>query len=58
MDEILEKIWGWDYEGTARTVDNFVLRLRKLFEPDPGHPIYLHTVWGVGYQFTPEGNSP
>lgn len=49
-DTILERIWGWDYEGTARTVDNFVANLRKKIEPDPGNPIYLHTVPRMGYR--------
>ena len=38
---------------TERTVDNFVLRLRKLFEPDPEKPRYILTVRGVGYRFVP-----
>ncbi|PZA07061.1 MULTISPECIES: response regulator transcription factor [unclassified Meiothermus] len=54
-DEILDRVWGGDIFPSSRTVDNFIVRLRKLFEPDPAHPIYLHTVWGVGYRFTPEG---
>jgi two-component system alkaline phosphatase synthesis response regulator PhoP len=54
-DEILDAVWGDDAFPSSRTVDNFVMRLRRLFEPDPSAPIYLHTVWGVGYKFTPEG---
>jgi two-component system, OmpR family, alkaline phosphatase synthesis response regulator PhoP len=54
-DDILDAVWGDDVFPSSRTVDNFVLRLRKLFEPDPASPIYFHTVWGVGYRFTPEG---
>jgi two-component system alkaline phosphatase synthesis response regulator PhoP len=54
-DDILDEVWGDDAFPSSRTVDNFVLRLRKLFEPDPAEPIYIHTVWGVGYRFTPEG---
>jgi len=57
-DEILDRVWGGDIFPSSRTVDNFIVRLRKLFEPDPAHPIYLHTVWGVGYRFTPEGTGP
>ena len=53
-DDILDEVWGDDAFPSSRTVDNFVVRLRKLFESDPGHPIYFHTVWGVGYKFTPE----
>jgi two-component system alkaline phosphatase synthesis response regulator PhoP len=52
-DDILDAVWGNDVFPSSRTVDNFVVRLRKLFEPDPSSPIYFHTVWGVGYKFTP-----
>jgi two-component system, OmpR family, alkaline phosphatase synthesis response regulator PhoP len=54
-DEILDRVWGADQYPTTRTVDNFMVRLRKLFEPDPTRPRYWHTVWGVGYKFTPDG---
>ncbi|CAN5801232.1 response regulator transcription factor [soil metagenome] len=54
-DDILDAVWGDDAFPSSRTVDNFVVRLRKLFEPDPANPTYFHTVWGVGYKFTPEG---
>jgi two-component system alkaline phosphatase synthesis response regulator PhoP len=54
-DDILDRVWGDDAFPSSRTIDNFILRLRKLFEPDPSNPSYFHTVWGVGYRFTPEG---
>ena len=54
-DDILDAVWGDDAFPSSRTVDNFVVRLRRLFEPDPADPRYFHTVWGVGYRFTPEG---
>ena len=54
-DDILDAVWGDDAFPSSRTVDNFVVRLRKLFEPDGSNPTYFHTVWGVGYKFTPEG---
>lgn len=53
-DEILDSVWGVGSYPSSRTVDNFVVRLRRHFEPDPSNPIYFHTVWGVGYRFTPE----
>jgi len=56
-DDILDAVWGGDAFPSSRTVDNFVVRLRKLFEPDPSAPRYFHTVWGVGYRFTPEGEA-
>jgi DNA-binding response OmpR family regulator len=52
--EILENVWGMDSFPTARTVDNYVLRLRKLFEPDPDDPRYFLTVRGRGYRFVRE----
>jgi two-component system alkaline phosphatase synthesis response regulator PhoP len=54
-DDILDEVWGDDVFPSSRTVDNVVLRLRKLFEPNPSEPVFIHTVWGVGYRFTPEG---
>ena len=55
--DILESVWGMDKFPTARTVDNYVLRLRKLFEPDPENPRYLITVRGRGYVFRPESTA-
>ena len=53
-DEILEKVWGYDLYPTNRTVDNFLVRLRKIFEPNPSQPLYFHSVRGEGYRFTSE----
>jgi two-component system alkaline phosphatase synthesis response regulator PhoP len=53
-DEILSQIWGYDVYPSTRTVDNFIVRLRKRFEEDPTTPRYFHTIRGVGYRFTPE----
>jgi two-component system alkaline phosphatase synthesis response regulator PhoP len=50
--EILNRVWGFDYFGTDRTVDNFINRLRQKLEPDPDDPVYFQTVRGVGYRFT------
>ena len=56
-DEIIEQVWGDDVMPSSRTVDNFIVRLRKRFEPDTEKPRHFHTVRGVGYRFTasPEG---
>ncbi|KAB2957623.1 MAG: response regulator transcription factor [Thermoanaerobaculia bacterium] len=56
-DELLEKAWGYELYPSSRTVDNFILRLRKRFEPDPERPRYFHTMRGVGYRFTARGES-
>lgn len=53
-DDILDEVWGDDAFPSSRTVDNVVLRLRRLLEPDPARPVHIHTVWGVGYRFTPD----
>lgn len=52
-DALLEGAWGLDYEGTERTVDNFVVSLRKKLEQDPDAPLHFVTVRGVGYRFDP-----
>lgn len=51
-EEILEKVWGYDVFPSNRTVDNFMVRLRKYFEADPAKPRYLQSVRGTGYRFT------
>jgi two-component system, OmpR family, alkaline phosphatase synthesis response regulator PhoP len=53
-DDILDEVWGDDAFPSSRTIDNVVMRLRRTFEPDPPNPVHFHTVWGVGYRFTPE----
>ena len=50
-DLILERVWGWDYVGSSRTVDVHVHWLREKIEPDPANPIRIVTVRGVGYRF-------
>ena len=52
-DELLEKVWQLRDYGNTRTVDNFVLRLRKHFEPDPSVPVHFLSVRGSGYRFCP-----
>lgn len=52
-DEILDRLWGKDQFPTARTIDNYILAFRKLFEQDPKNPNYFHSIRGVGYKFTP-----
>ena len=51
--EILDRVWGYEAFPTERTIDNFVVRLRRLLEPDPQAPRYIHTVRGTGYRLTP-----
>jgi two-component system, OmpR family, alkaline phosphatase synthesis response regulator PhoP len=51
-DEILETVWGYDVYPSTRTIDNFILSFRKLFEKDPKEPMHFHSVRGVGYKFS------
>ncbi len=48
---ILDEVWGMDVSPTERTVDNVILRLRRLFEPNPESPEHIITVRGVGYRY-------
>ncbi len=50
-EHLLEKVWGYDYAGETRTVDVHVHSLRRQIEADPAHPLFIHTVRGVGYLF-------
>ena len=52
-DQLLEGAWGLDYEGTERTVDNFVVSLRKKLEINADDPLHFVTVRGLGYRFDP-----
>jgi DNA-binding response OmpR family regulator len=56
-EDLLERVWGYDVFPSTRTVDNFILRLRKRFERDPTQPRHFLTVWGVGYRFMSEDPS-
>ncbi len=53
--ELLDAVWGYQYEGYSATVNTHVNRLRKKIEPDPAAPRYVRTVWGVGYRMAELG---
>ena len=53
--ELIEQALGYTYEGLERTVDSHIKNLRRKIETDPGNPVYLQTVYGVGYRFVGEG---
>jgi len=57
--QILEQVWGLHENTDTRAIDNFIVRLRRYIEDDPGHPRHLLTVRGVGYRFVaePKGQS-
>jgi DNA-binding response OmpR family regulator len=52
-DEILDKVWGVDSYPTNRTVDNFIVKLRKKIEEDYRNPKHILTIYGVGYKLSP-----
>jgi DNA-binding response OmpR family regulator len=52
-EAILERVWGWGFEGTVRTVDNFIRSLRQKIEADPAQPRHIVTVRHVGYRLEP-----
>lgn len=53
-EELLEKVWQSTAGIETRTVENFIVRIRKRFEIDPGNPVYFKTVRGAGYLFQPD----
>ena len=54
--ELLESVWGYASDAETRTLDNFVVRLRKYFELNPARPVHFITVRGVGYRFSRLGS--
>ena len=54
-EELLEHVWGLNHSPTTRTVDNFIVNLRKYFEVDPARPKHFLSVRGTGYRFVNSG---
>lgn len=50
-DEILNMVWGYDFIGDSKIVDVNIRRLRAKIEEDPSKPVYIETVWGIGYRW-------
>ena len=57
-EEILEQVWGYEIFPSTRTIDNFIVRLRKRFEREPDVPRHFHTQRGVGYRLTLHPETP
>ena len=53
-DTLLDEVWGYESYPSTRTVDNFILSLRKKIEDDPSHPVHLVTIHGAGYKLVIE----
>ncbi|WP_236606296.1 response regulator transcription factor [Sandaracinus amylolyticus] len=49
-EELLDKVWGVEGSPTNRTIDNFIVKLRKKIEPNPEKPAHILTVYGLGYK--------
>ncbi len=50
--QLLDIVWGYQYSGYSHTVNSHINRLRSKIEKDPANPVFIKTVWGVGYRFT------
>lgn len=57
-DQLLNRVWGYEYYGDDSTVTVHIRRLREKLESDPSNPQYIQTVWGVGYKFEPQPKTP
>jgi two-component system alkaline phosphatase synthesis response regulator PhoP len=53
-EEILERVWGYRFSTSSRTIDNFIVRLRRYLEPNPKQPQFIQSVRGVGYRLSIE----
>lgn len=53
-NDLLDKVWGYSFNGYEHTVNSHINRLRAKIEPDINHPKYILTSWGVGYKFNDE----
>jgi two-component system alkaline phosphatase synthesis response regulator PhoP len=52
--ELVEKLFGYDHESLERTIDSHVKNIRRKIEADPAEPLYVQTVYGIGYRFNGE----
>ncbi|TGU65958.1 winged helix family transcriptional regulator, partial [Mesorhizobium sp. M00.F.Ca.ET.186.01.1.1] len=50
-DELVREVLGYDFEGYDRTIDTHVKNLRQKIEDDPKQPVYIKTIYGLGYRF-------
>jgi len=56
--ELLDRVWGAEFEGYDHTVNTHINRLRGKIEADPAQPVFILTVWGVGYRFAERDTLP
>ncbi len=55
--QLLDAVWGYDTYGDENTITVYIRRLREKIEVNPSCPVYLQTVWGVGYKFSTQNYS-
>ena len=53
-DQLLNIVWGYEFNGYEHTVNSHINRLRSKIEPDLSDPKYILTTWGIGYRFNDE----
>jgi DNA-binding response OmpR family regulator len=53
-EELVRHVFGDDYDGVDRTIDVHMMNVRKKIEPQPNAPVYVQTVFGIGYKFSKE----
>ncbi len=51
-DQIIDEVWGREYDPHIKTIDNFIGKLRRKIEKDPGNPEYILNVFGAGFKLT------
>ncbi len=51
-NELLDRVWGYGHDGFEHTVNSHINRLRVKIESNPKQPVYIQTIWGVGYKFS------
>lgn len=56
-EQIYDMVWHEPYAGDYNIVMSHISHIREKIEDDPGHPIYIQTVWGVGYKFNGSAGS-
>lgn len=56
--ELLDRVWGEEFDGYDHTVNTHINRLRKKIEADPARPRFIQTLWGVGYRFVDPSAAP
>lgn len=50
-EQIYDQVWGEDYFSDSRNITAYINKIRKKIEPNPANPVYILTVWGIGYKF-------